>query len=296
MHGRAGALDPVRTRLAAPCLISDEQRFLVEHCPLDAWPRAAVDAELLAHQATEDIRGGSQDADGEPCLVWGAQVPKLTRQRWRVGEVEDPRPAGRDRDGQPDRVLGRFPGDLGRPPRRTFQPKLGVAVAFDEPFDVLEQVGPNRLRAGVSAPRAPDRRRDEEQADPGHDKEPGDVIELVRPDLDREHVKAARGQVDEHRLVRRIGPTVPAKPRGDIINDQGDGHHQPLEAAERSVDRLGKDLAALLEQVLPGPGQMVRAGHGCVPQAEPLLRQRPPEYRECNPRHPQASGHKQQAS
>ena len=261
MHRSASALDPMRTRFAAPRLVGDDQRLFIQHRPLDARPRASVDAELLAHQAAQDIGGRSQDADGEPRLVRRVEVPQLPGEGRRIGEVENPRSARGNGNRQPDGVLGGFSGDLGRAPRCLFQAKLRVAVALDEPFDVLEQVGPHRLRTGIAAPCAPDRRSDQEKTDPRHDQEPGHVIEFVRPDLDREHVESPRGKVDQHRLVGSIRAAVPAQPRGHVINCQGNGHHQPLEAAERTVDRLGKDLAALFEKLLPWSGQVFRAGH-----------------------------------
>ena len=43
-------------RLAAPVVVGDEQRVLVEHRALDARPGAHVGADLLAHEAAEDDR------------------------------------------------------------------------------------------------------------------------------------------------------------------------------------------------------------------------------------------------
>ena len=110
---------------------------------------------------------------------------------------------------------------------------------------MLEHVGPHRLRAGIAAPRAADRAGDEEQADPGHDQHARNEVEFVRPDLDVEHVEAAVGEIDQHRLIGGIGAAVPADPRGDVVDRQGDEHHQPLEAAEGAVDPLVVDRLAL---------------------------------------------------
>jgi hypothetical protein len=38
-----------------------------------------------------------------------------------------------------------------------WQPDLRISVAVDQPVDMLEQVGPDGLRAGIAAPGAPDR-------------------------------------------------------------------------------------------------------------------------------------------
>ena len=70
---------------------------------------------------------------------------------------------------------------------------------------------------------------------PGHDQQAGDEIEFVRPDLDAEHVEAAIGEIDQHRLIGRIGTAVPADPRRDVIDRQGDDHDQPLQPAERAA-------------------------------------------------------------
>ena len=45
-----------RARLAAPVIVGDEERILVEHGALDARPRAHIGADLLAHEAGEDDR------------------------------------------------------------------------------------------------------------------------------------------------------------------------------------------------------------------------------------------------
>ena len=110
---------------------------------------------------------------------------------------------------------------------------------------MLEQIGPHGLRTGIAAPRPPDRAGDQKQPDPRHDQHARDEVEFVRPDLDIEHVEAAIGEIDQHRLVGRVRPAVPADPRGDVVDRQRDDHDQPLEAPERAVDALVVDGLAL---------------------------------------------------
>ena len=117
---------------------------------------------------------------------------------------------------------------------------------------MLKHIRPNRLRASIAAPRAPNRTGHEEQADTGHDQKSGNEVEFVWPYLDVEHVETAIGQVDQHRLIRRIRPAIPADPRRHVVNRQRDQHDQPLEAAKWAVDALVMNRLALLVEPLLG--------------------------------------------
>lgn len=141
------------------------------------------------------------------------------------------------------------------------QPNLGIAVAVDQAVDVLEEVGPDSLRAGIAAPSATDRAGNEEQPDPCHDEQARDIIEFMRPDLDLEHEETAMRQIDEHRLVGRVRPTVPANPRRTVVDRQRDEHDRPFEAPEGTVDLLGVDaFPRRIERSIP-TGEVFRAGH-----------------------------------
>jgi hypothetical protein len=85
--------------------------MLVEHRRLDARPGAHVSADLFAQQAAENVGGGGQDRDGDVGDRRGRAVDEFAEQGRRVGEIEDPRASGGDRDDQPDNVFG---GSLGR--------------------------------------------------------------------------------------------------------------------------------------------------------------------------------------
>ena len=114
---------------------------------------------------------------------------------------------------------------------------------------MLEQVRPDSLRAGISAPGTSDRARHEEEPERRHDQQAGDIVEFVRPDLDAEHVETAIGQIDQHCLVGSIRTAIPTNPGRAVIDRQSDEHHEPLEPAEGSVDPLVVDLGAFLEQL-----------------------------------------------
>ena len=194
-------------------------------------------------------------------------------QRGCIGEIHDPRAAGPEPDEEVDRPLEGAAHDLAPRPRRRVEAHARIAVAVDEAVDVLEHVGPHGLGTGIAAPGAADRAGHEEEADARHDQQARDEVEFMRPDLDAEHVEAAVGEIDQHRLVGRVGATVPADPRRAVVDREGDDHDQPLEAAERPVDALVVNRLArfveLLGQVLAGrlvrlvpPRSGFRAGNG----------------------------------
>ena len=94
--------------------------------------------------------------------------------------------------------------------RRLVELDAGVAVAFDGAFDDEKQVDPDGLRAGIAAPGPADRRGEQEQAEAGHHQQPGDEVELLRPDLDEEEVEAPVGQVDQDGLVGGVRARDPS--------------------------------------------------------------------------------------
>ena len=109
---------------------------------------------------------------------------------------------------------------------------------------MLVQIDPDRLRAGVSAPDPAQYRSEQKEAQPGHDQQPGNVVEFLWPDLDPEEEETPVGQIDQHRLVRQMRAAVPADPRRDIVNCQRDAHDPPLQPAVESCHCLGEDRFA----------------------------------------------------
>ncbi len=119
-----------------------------------------------------------------------------------------------------------------------------AAVALDQALDGLEQVGPHRLRAEIAAPDAAGDRVHQEQRHRRQDQQAGEVVDFLRPDLDEEEIEAPVREVDQHRLVRRVGAAVPAHERQQVIDAEGDDQHHPFDLAERAVHALRIDLAA----------------------------------------------------
>src|SRR5690606_7470197 len=187
------------TRFTAPVLVSDGQRLFVHHCRLDARPGAHVDAHLLAHEAAQGEGRERQDRYGDVGRRSGLTAPEVADQGGCVGEVHDPRTAGPKGDHQVDCPLEAAAGNLAGRPWRGIEAHAGVAVAIDEPVNVLKQIGPYGLRTGIAAPGPANGARHQEQANCGHDQQPGDEVELVRPDLDVEHVEASVGEIDQNR-------------------------------------------------------------------------------------------------
>jgi len=248
-------------RLAAPTLVGHQKRLLVHHRGLDARPGTHIDADLLAHEAAEDERRRGQHGDGAICHGCSLSGPELRGQRRGIGEIHDPRAAGPEGDPQIDAIFDGPLGELLEGPGAVRQPDLGVAVAVDQAIDMLEEVGPDSLRASIAAPRTSDRAGDEEQPDARHDEQARDIIKFMRPDLDLEHEETAMRQIDKHRLVGRIGAAVPANPRRTIIDRQGDEHDRPFKPAERPVDLFRIDAFSRRIERPVLVGEVLRAGH-----------------------------------
>src|SRR5690606_13333176 len=205
-------------RLAAPVVISDGQRVLVEHRALDARPGAHIGADLFAHETVKDVGRGRENGDGGVGNDGSVAGDKVAKQGRSVGEVEDPGATGQQADHKPNRVNADAPGDLASRPGGGVELDSRVAVAFDETFNGEEEIDPDRLRAGVAAPGAAHRRGDQEEPDAGHDKEAGNIDELLRPDLDEEEIEAAVRKVHQNGLIRRVGPAIPADPGCQIVD------------------------------------------------------------------------------
>ena len=136
---------------------------------------------------------------------------EVLHQRRRVGEVEHPRAAGPPGDHQPEKMLQAEAGHAVERPRSGIAPQMLAAVTFDPALDGLEQVGPHRLRAEIAAPDAAGDRVHQEQGQRGKDQEAGEIIDLLRPELDEEEIEPAVRQVDQTRpdVARRCrGPSA----------------------------------------------------------------------------------------
>ncbi len=129
-------------------------------------------------------------------------------------------------------------------PRRLVELKPLIAVSLKEALYRDHQIGPHCLRTGIAAPDAASNRGDEEQRQRCKHQQASDVVKLLRPDLDEEEIEAPRGKIDEHGLIGKIGATIPANPRDEIVDAERHRHHDPLDGAEAAMRALGIDLDA----------------------------------------------------
>ena len=151
-------------RLAALGVVADDQRVLVEHRALEARVRAHVLADLLAHEAGVAVGGEAVEQHPEASPTGpSAQLRHQLRQRADRREVADEGEAGPQRDGDPDRLLGHLRASCGRGPRAGVELHARDAVALELALDPHEDLGVDRLRAGIAAPQPPGHRGEQEQ-------------------------------------------------------------------------------------------------------------------------------------
>ncbi len=198
--------------------------------------------------------------------------PELHGHRRRVHVVHDPRAAGPKCDAEPGAVLHDLAPDRIEGHWPCVALHALVAVAFDQPFDPHEEIGPHRLRAGVAAPHAAEQTGDQEQADRGHDQQAGQVIDVLRPELEVEEIEALVPDRQQHGLVGLVHAAMPAQPRQQVVDGEADDQHRPFESAHRTVHGLRihphaigiEVIACLLPLELDLPIGLADAGH-CLP-------------------------------
>ena len=117
-------------------------------------------------------------------------------------------------------------------------------VAFDEPLDGKEQIGPHRLRAEIAAPDAASDGVHQEQHDRSENEQAGEVIDLLRPEFDEEEIETPVWKIDQNRLRRRVRAAIPAHERKQVIDAKRDSQNRPFDIAERAMDALRIDIAA----------------------------------------------------
>jgi hypothetical protein len=118
------------------------------------------------------------------------------------------------------------------------------------------------LRAEIAAPDAAAHRIHQEQRKGGDNQESGKIVDLLRPQLDEEEIKAAVGQVNQHRLVRRAQAAVPAHERQQVVDPEAERHQAPFDAAEGSGDALRIDL--LLRDIKRRFGLVLQSDRKCL--------------------------------
>ena len=231
-------------RLTAPIAIGNRDRVLIHHRGLNTRPGAHIDADLFAHEPAKDKGGRGQNADGGVGHGVRLKRDEIDQKRRGVCKVEHPGPASGHRNGEPGDIFGDPKPDFLGIPTRFPEPKPGVSVALNPALNRKKEIGPNGLRAGITAPDPPKRRREEEEAETGHDQKARNKIELVRPDLDPEEEEAPVRHVDQHGLIGECGPAIPPDPGGDVVDPQGHDHNDPFEIAELTGDPFRKNRFA----------------------------------------------------
>jgi hypothetical protein len=128
--------------------------------------------------------------------------------------------------------------DLLAVPRRGVELDPAVAVAFEVVLDPHEHLGPHRLRTGIAAPQPAGEGGEEEQRKTSDRQQHRQEHEVLRPEIQPEHVELARRQVEQHRLA-----AVPAQPREHVVHPQQHPHREHAQALEAPVDRARVDFA-----------------------------------------------------
>src|SRR5262245_23483182 len=229
-------------RLAPVVAIGDVEGLLVGERGLDAWPRAHIETDLLAHVAGERVGREGENADPQVGDERRLEGRELLHQRWRVGEVEHPGAAGPPRHHEPEEMLEPATRKAIGRPRLLVAEEMLAPVTFGPALDGLEQIGPHRLWTEIAAPDPPGDRVHQEQRHRRQDQQPGEVVDLLRPDLDEEEVESPIGKIDQHGLVGRVETAVPAYEWKPVVDTERDQQHDPLDAAVGALHALGIDL------------------------------------------------------
>jgi len=137
-------------------------------------------------------------------------------------------------------VLGALDAQLAGIERCLIELDAGIAVAFDPVFDPHEQLGIDRLRAGVTAEQAAGNRRYQEQRIGGNNEQGGQVNDILWPEDGTENVELAFDEVEQDGLA-----TVPFQPQAAVENDLGKKDKGDAPVVEKTADALGVDFLAL---------------------------------------------------
>ena len=229
-------------RLAPIEAIGDVERLVVGQRRLDARPRAHVEADLLAQVAGKGVGRQGQDSRPDVGDRRRLQGEELPHQRRRVDEIEHRGAAGRERDQEPDRVLGDPLRDLLRGPGLSVELYPIAPVALDPALDPEVEIGPDRLRTSVAAPHPAEERVRQEQDQRRQDQQACEIIDFLRPDLDEEEVEAGMRDVGKNRLVRQVRSPIPADERQHVVDAEGDPQHDPFDAPVSPPNPLWVDF------------------------------------------------------
>src|SRR3974390_3020568 len=139
-----------------------------------------------------------------------------------------------------------------------------ATVALNPAFDRDKKIGPHRLRTEVTAPQPSGQGIHQEQCYGGDDKQAGQVINFLRPDLDEEEIKTPAGKIDQDGLVRCVRATIPTDERQKIIDAECDDEQRPFYSAKRATYMLRINfLARRIERLVIGIIGKIRFGDVC---------------------------------
>ncbi|MDT4864329.1 hypothetical protein FQZ97_990880 [compost metagenome] len=162
--------------------------------------------------------------------------------------------AGEQRDGQPGQLLAAFAQQFGGAPGLGVQAHARAAVALQVALDPEEDLGVDRLRAGVAAPEPAGQGGEEEQRERREHQQRGQVDEVLGLQDQAKDVEMALLQVEQHGLA-----PVPGQPGHAVEHQLREPHHHPAPAREAARDRARVDLAGVLHH-----GEQHRLGSGRV--------------------------------
>ena len=115
------------------------------------------------------------------------------------------------------------------------------AVAFKLALHPHEDLGVDRLRAGVAAPQAPRHGGEQEQGVGRNNEQTRQEYEVLRVQHQAKDVEPPRAQVKQNRLAR-----VPVQPRQAVEQKLGGPHQGPSPGGKPTRHRAGVDLLLLL--------------------------------------------------
>ena len=147
-----------------------------------------------------------------------------------------------------------------------------VAVAFDLGLDPHEQIGPDRLRAGVAAPDAACQAGNQEQPNRAHDQQACQVVNILRPEFEVEEIEPLVPEVEQHSLAGLGDAARPAHPRERVVKRQAKNQHRPFKPPHRAANGFRVDLDTVGKEVLTGllllqlalPVGFADLGHGAI--------------------------------
>jgi hypothetical protein len=141
------------------------------------------------------------------------------------------------REQTPGAELGRLDRKLATTHRRLVELHALGTVTLDLLLDPHEDLGIDRLRAGVATPQAPCDRGEEEQRIGTDDQQDRQEEHVLRPENPVEDVKLALDDIEQNGL-----PVVPRHPAQAIEDQLGRPHQNPPPLCEDSGNGTGIDL------------------------------------------------------